>query len=191
MMAKKPADRYQSMDEVAEALRNWITDYGQGSQSGTSLGGSSLSGRLGGGTPPLSRRLTQAAPLAPKRDSSVLPRAVAEAPTASNPSLRDTIADSQSRTPAIARRSSESVSDLKLPATKGLRKAKPLEAKTAGESGPLTGGVAASQGMRRSGEVKAMPRRKKNEPSKWVWIGIGAGLLVGIALLVVLILMQR
>lgn len=55
MMAKKPPDRYQSMAEVAEALRCWLVDYGQGSHGG----GSSGSGRQGGSTPPIAKRFTQ------------------------------------------------------------------------------------------------------------------------------------
>ena len=41
MMAKRPADRYQSMAEVADALRRWLADNRQSSQGG----GSGIGGR--------------------------------------------------------------------------------------------------------------------------------------------------
>ena len=71
MMAKKPADRYQSMQDVAHALKQWLADRGLGSSgSGLGSGGGdfSSSGRLRGGAPPIARRLTQAvAPCEPAR----------------------------------------------------------------------------------------------------------------------------
>ena len=46
MMAKKPADRYQTMDEVAHVLRRWLADRGlgpDGSGLGSGTGGSGSS----------------------------------------------------------------------------------------------------------------------------------------------------
>ena len=50
MMAKKPADRYQSMNDVAQALRRWLADRGLGSSAARSPRSDlSGSGRLAGG----------------------------------------------------------------------------------------------------------------------------------------------
>ncbi len=112
MMAKRAADRYQSMAEVAEALGRWQSDHEQGSK-----GGSSSSRRLGIGTPPgAAARGSQrpsssgadsslrrgAPPASGRRDSGVLPRAVAEAPSLAT---GDTLTGSaQSPTPSFIRR---------------------------------------------------------------------------------------
>ncbi len=214
MMAKKPADRYQSMNDVAQALRRWLTDHELGSAgSGLgSAGGSDLSGsgRLGSGTPPIGRRLTQTGAPSKRRDSGELPRAVAVAP-ATGPALTDTVSNYDrstrpSPTPSIGRRKSDSggISDSELHG-KPLPKATPLDASVPspggnddlavsledvlGSSAPATGGTSAC-GSRQSGEFRALPRRKpKNAPSKWVWIGIGAAMVVGLILLIIVILM--
>lgn len=56
MMAKKPADRYQTAGEVADALTQWLADHGYGSGSGKLNGGSgSSSGRLAAVAAPGSR----------------------------------------------------------------------------------------------------------------------------------------
>ncbi len=189
MMAKKPADRYPSMDEVAQALRRWLADRGLGSGSGLgSSGGSGLSGssRLGG-SPHIARRLTQAGVASKRRDSSELPRAVAEAP-AGRAALYDTVSDyDSSATPTITRRKSDSagLSDPHL-REKLLPKATPLDAPAAAGGAPGTSGRVSKQ----SGEHRVVARRKaKNVPSNWVWIGIGAAMLVGLALLIIVILM--
>jgi serine/threonine protein kinase len=202
MMAKKPADRYQSMNDVAHALQRWLTDRGLGS---TGSGGLSGSGRLLGGTPPIARRLTQAGAPSNRRDASELPRAVAEAPVAGS-AMTDTVC---STAPTQARRTSDSggISDLNL-REKLLPKARPLEdslppSETNDESSvsledvlgsdvPAARGVAghplAGGGARQSGEVRTLPRRKlKNVPSKWVWIGIGTVMFVGMILMIIVI----
>jgi serine/threonine protein kinase len=48
MMAKKPAERYQTAEEVSDAMSQWLVDHGYGSASGTRLngGGGGSSGRL-------------------------------------------------------------------------------------------------------------------------------------------------
>ena len=45
---------------------------------------------------------------------------------------------------------------------------------------------------RQSGESRIVPRRMlKHVPSKWVWVGIGAVMLAGLALLVIDLLLHR
>ena len=194
LMAKKPADRYPSMTEVAEVLRCWLTDNSQGSQSGSSPGG---------GTPPIARRLPDSGPSSMRRNSGELPRAVAAAPSA----LGDTLDDAgNSSTPSITRGPSaqrvaggSGVSSSKvLPG--GLRKATPLGAapSSARDDTPISlddvlGGAAASSasGIRRSGETSLLVRRpKKAAPSKWAWLGIGAAMLVGFILVILEIVFQ-
>jgi eukaryotic-like serine/threonine-protein kinase len=189
MMAKKAADRYQSMDEVANVLGCWLQDNGQGSQSG-----GSRVGRLGGGTPPIAKRLSQSGSYSKRRDSGELPRAVAEAP----PALSDPLAD-DARLPAplLARRASESgLSDPKL---RALPKATPLDAASASgrhETPISLDDVLGSRAKRTggpqpSGEMKVIARRqRKIVPSKWIWIGIGAAMFLGAVLLAVVIVLQ-
>ena len=211
MMAKKPADRYQTMDDVAQALQRWLSDRGLGS-GGSGLSGS---GRLGGGTPPIARRLTQAGTPSKRRDSGELPRAVAEPPVA-EPDLTNTVANSDRwTTPSSAlsdargKSDSGGLSDPKLH-EKVLPKATPLDTfvppsrtnddlavsleDVLGRDVPAVRGTPghplAGGGPRQSGEVRTVSRRKlKNVPSKWVWIGIGAAMLVGLILLIIVILM--
>lgn len=220
MMAKKPADRYPSMDDVAQALRRWLAERGSGSAGGSGLSGS---GRLAGGTPPIAKRLTQAGtPVgtqAKRRDSGELPRAVADAPLAA-PALTDTVANyDRSTTPSAAlsdaRRKSNSggLSDPDL-GKKLLPKATPLgvsvplsgasdepagslEDILGGDALPAPAAPAAAaaagtpgRGARQSAEHRIVARRRpKNVASKWVWIGIGAAMLVGLVLLIVVALM--
>ena len=198
MMAKKPADRYPSMTEVAEVLRCWLADNSQGSQSGSSLGG-----KVGGGAPPIARKLPESGSSAKRRSSGELPRAVAVAPA----TLDDTLAGAgNSATPSITRgppaqrvAGDSGVSGSRIPPS-GLRKATPLEAapSSARDDTPISlddvlGSAAASSvsGIRRSGENSLLARRsKKAAPSKWVWLGIGAAMLVGFILVILEIIMQ-
>ncbi len=186
MMAKNPADRFQSMNDVAQTLRRWLADQGLGSSSGSI-------GRLTGGV--ATPRVTQAGPLSKRRDSGELPRAVAVAAVAGQVST-DTLANRDSST-TVGRNGNGGVSDLG--SRKRLPKATPL-----GASAPpstdnklavslvdvLGGNAAATRSPRQSGELKTIPRRKsKNVPSKWVWIGIGA--VTVLATLILLFLFLR
>ncbi len=146
MMAKKPADRYQSMTEVAEVLRCWLADNSQGSQVGVSPGG-----KTGGVAPPIARR------------------------------------------PGDSGASSSKI------APSGLRKATPLEpARAPAHETPISlddvlGSAAASSasGIRRPGENSRLARRsKKAAPSKWVWIGIGAAMLVVLFVVILEFILQ-
>ena len=193
MMAKKAADRYQSMNDVAEALRRWLADRG--------LGGSGISnsGRVTGATPPVAQRLAQAAAPSKGSDSSGLRRAVAVAPLTGS-ALTETVSDFEpSITPSIARKSdSRGLSDPNLP--KLLPKATPLDASAgpskASDDPPVSledvigSDALAKLSPRQSGEFRVLPKRKpKTVPSNWVWIGIGAVMLVGLILLIAVILM--
>jgi eukaryotic-like serine/threonine-protein kinase len=204
MMAKKPADRYPSMNDVARVLRRWLTDRGYGPADGnpSSSGGFDLSGsgRLNESATPIARRLTQAVTMPKRREAGELPRAVAEATEAS---LTDTLAGSdRSTTPLIARRKpeNEGLSDSKM-REKILPKAKPLDGAGSisklGKELPVSlegvlGNDALAQHITgRSGEISIVGRRKpKKAPSKWVWIGIGAAALVGVVLMIVAILIS-
>ena len=187
MMAKKADDRYQSMEEVSEALRRWLGDR---KLSGSGL---SKSGRLTAGTPPFAQRLTQAGTPARGSDLSGLRRAIAAAPPAGS-ALTDTVASyDPSTTPSIVRRNSDSrgPSDSKL--QKALPKATPLGA--SGGDPPVSledviGSDALSKlSPRQSSEIRSLPKRKpKTVPSNWIWIGIAAATLIGLIVLVVVIL---
>jgi hypothetical protein len=196
MMAKKPADRYQTMDEVAQVLRRWLVDRGYGSAGGSpgASGGFDLSGsgRLSGGHP-IARRLTQAVMPVRRREAGELPRAVAEASAA----LTDTMAGGdRSTTPSIVRRNArgDGLSDSKM-REKVLPKAKPLDAagpssKPSDESVSLEdvlgNDALAMRGPGRSGEVRTISKRKPKEtPSKWVWISIGVAMVAGVILLII------
>jgi hypothetical protein len=99
-------------------------------------------------------------------------------------------------TPSIMRRGGDSG----LSSNKGLRKATPLgaEPSSAHHDTPISldhvlGSAAASSvsSIRRSGEISSPARRsKKAPPSKWVWIGIGAAMLVGLILVILEIIVQ-
>ena len=160
MMAKKPADRYQTMDEVAHVLRRWLADRGLGPDgsglgSGTgglgSSAGSSLSSASRSGGHAIAQRLTQVGSPSKRRalsDSTgvVLPRAVAVAPMAgpADPGYRvpadsPTVSDNDhatESTPSIARRRADigALSDPNL-REKLLPKATPLDPADARECG--------------------------------------------------------
>ena len=199
MMAKKPADRYQSMNDVSQALQRWIAVYGTGSAGGSSLSGS---GRLAGATPPVARRLTHTGAPAKRGDSGDLPRAIAELPVA-EPALADTLSNhDHSITPSIARRKSDSGghSDPKL-REKLLPKATPLDAPASPSRSNddsifledvLGNDALAGRSPRQSGEARVLSKHKaKQVPSNWVWVGIGAALLAGLILLILQLLLHR
>jgi serine/threonine protein kinase len=196
MMAKKPADRYQSMSDVAQALRRWLADRGLGSAGGSDPSGS---GRVSGKTPPIAQRPAQSGAPSNRGDSSELPRAVAEAAVA-EPALTDTVSDyDHPATPAIARRKSDSggLSDPKL-REKLLPKATPLDAsvppaRTGNESAVFLEGVLGNDALAvhspwQSGEARAIPKHKpKTNPSRWVWFSIAVAMIVGLILFIILI----
>ncbi len=141
MMAKKPANRYQSAQEVAEALGQWLTDHGYSTGSG--IGGTGSSGRLTAATarpvtmvkelesPSKARTLSKAVPLrAAGSGGGSRPRS---APPVTPVAHEDTIAARQVHTVKgsdVARTPSPiaSPSDSKSGGKRGLQVAKPLEA---------------------------------------------------------------
>ena len=194
MMAKKAADRYQSMSEVAEALRRWLADRG--------LGGSGLSnsGRPAGATPPVAQRLTQAGtPVKAQRFERIAPGRRRSAPGRVRIDGHRFRLRALRRTPSIARRKSDNRGPSDSNLQRLLPKATPLDASAgpspASDDPPVSledvigSDALAKLSPRQSGEFRALPRRKpKTVPSKWVWIGIGAAMLVGLVLLIVVIL---
>jgi len=199
MMAKRPDDRYSSMDDVAQALQRWIADHGSGPNSfgpGSSSSRLGSSSRMTGKTPRVAQRLSQSGAQS-KRDLSELRRAVAEAPAAGM-ELNDTVADFDrlaTPPPSTVRRNSDSggLTDPRL-REKLLPKAMPLAAASSSQTDDeppvsledvLGSDALSARSPRKSGEFKSIPNRKlKQVPSKWVWIGIGAGMLVGLILLI-------
>jgi len=207
MMAKRPQDRYPSMDDVAQALQQWIADHGSGSISGGpgSSGGNNLAGssRLTGKTPRVAQRLPQTGGSS-QRSLSELRRAVAAAPAADVESA-DTVADLDrvpTPPPSTLRRTSDSggLTDPRL-REKLLPKATPLasvgRSETKDEPSVSLEDVLGSDALvshisRQSGEFKAIPKRRlKKVPSKWVWVGIGAAMLVGLILLILESFLRR
>jgi serine/threonine-protein kinase len=189
MMAKKPADRYASMAEVADVLRRWLADNKPGSKAGSS--------GIGRGTPPIAQRLPDSGSAIKRRNPGELPRAVAVSPSASGDTMTDA---GNSATPSITRRGADSSVSSSNVLPGGLRKATPLAPapSPARHDTPISlddvlGSAAASSvsAIRRSGEISSPSRRhKKAAPSKWVWLGIGAAMLVFLILVILEIIVQ-
>jgi len=207
MMAKRPADRYQSASEVAAALAEWLAAHGHLPQGASPGGGPGSSGRLmvaarasAAGAAASPRQPTQDPVPAHRRESPGVPQQL-DSPTQDRPAVGDTI-DGLNRatvkgappqTPQPARNAAAG-SGVKLRG-KVLPVAKPLD-EDFGRSYPdpleeLLGLGAYrspspakdSQPGRPTQEPRSpshRPRRKA--PPAWVWILIGAGLLVGVIL---------
>jgi serine/threonine-protein kinase len=99
MMAKRPADRYQSASEVAEALAGWLADHGHAPPGSGINGGPGSSGRLmaaaraaAAGTAGGPRRPTQDGGPARRRDSPSAPHQF-QPPAQHHTALSDTIYD--------------------------------------------------------------------------------------------------
>ena len=122
MAGKKPADRYQSMSEVARGIASLERDRGIGS-SGSGPGSSVRSELSGSGAFGRNAAAPQAVATTKRRDSGELPRAVIESPVA-GPAMSDTVSDydrSAVPTPSITRRSNAKRRALRFqPPRKGL-----------------------------------------------------------------------
>jgi eukaryotic-like serine/threonine-protein kinase len=200
MMAKKPADRYQSMSDVSQAVRQWLIDCGGGSHSGSDL---SKSGRWTRLSPPVAQRLSDLGTAGKGNSTGQSSQAIADALSAER-ALTDTIQNydrSTAPTPPIIRTKQDSgvIADSRIGARQ-LRKATPLDDSVLPSSidnepvsleGVLGNEPMAARRLYQSGEIRTISRRKsRNIPSKWVWIGIGAATLLGLVLLLIVISMS-
>jgi hypothetical protein len=142
MMAKKPDERYQSADEVAKVLAQWLV--AQGQRGNSAGGGDSSSGALAGATVsqqvapvgdmPPARRLPKNTSL-PPRGSGRLPRPAGMPPLPSQPpSASDTASNLNRATvqmTAASQRAGNGPSGSRPPARRSLPKARRLEPRPA------------------------------------------------------------
>jgi serine/threonine-protein kinase len=196
MMAKKADQRYQSASEVAQALTGWLTAHGHLTGSGS---GSGLA--IAARTPPVRRGLPTA-----RRDAAAHGSApAAPAKAGRDAALTDTVADTQPTKgpPPIPKQArAEAISDSqigrKIRESKTLPMAKPLDS----GSGPASEFVFAFDDLLAAksprphpsvteAEIAAYRDRHENPVPKWMWVAIGTGMLVVLAVLVTLIIMSR
>ena len=196
MMAKKPAQRYASMAEVAAALADWLHAHGHsvdggsgshGGSSGSSAGGSSA--RLVAGAPGRSAAQSpQAAPLHARRGTP--PRRVPG-------SLQDTLrnvgpTNASPRKPRIRSKKVASSSDLNLlgaisePASQPAAPLGAFEIQT--DDDPLVARIRGRATLSRA-DIEAYPSRRNRQPL-WLWASLGLGLLFVVVLVVMLLVGQ-
>jgi serine/threonine-protein kinase len=168
MMAKKPADRYQSAEDVSDAMAQWLVDHGYGSASGTDLNGSG-----GGGS---SGRLAAVAGSRSRRPGdSGTARRTAPGTSADYGTVRSP-GDGSGR-----RRAAGSSS------AKRLLKAKPLEQEQAADF--FAELQQASLGnLRAAVAPRATVHREQGVPLM-IWLGIGGVALLTILLMIVYMLL--
>ena len=194
MMAKKPDRRYQTAAAVAEALGDWLAAHGQAGFSGS-----------GSGAPAGSSGAVRRAPPTARRDSSVkvaTPAAVAKSSRDTATTDTDTMANMKTvkGPPPVPKRTratglSDSKIGHKIRDNKALPVAKPLETSPTSEFVIPMGALMASSRPRPTVEnseerMAAYRSRHKRPVPKWMWIGIGVGLLVGVILMGLLIWMS-
>ena len=206
MMAKKPEERFQTAQKVAEALANWLTAHGHAVDSG--IGSGSSSGRLvaaasgqakaarRAGSPPPRQGAKRAR--SSRRDSGEVKRPQGMPPLPGrSESARDTASGLNGPTvkgpgPAPARGFAGQHSDSNVSGKKELKVARPLEeSSTSGfaiqaEPSPALARLRARNPLSRE-EIEAYRKRRKGTPI-WLWATIGAGALVVIILLIILAL---
>jgi serine/threonine protein kinase len=195
MMAKKPAERYQSAAEVARVLGNWLVErgYSVGSEGSSvkiaqAIGAARSAGS--GLTPPL--RPNRGVP--PRRDSGEILRPERPAPKGRDPSLVDT-ADLDGRTvkgPAAERGARTGPDDSKVGGKKKLLIARPLDDKPAPDFVPPSDDIPLLSRLRSQKpltpeDIEAYQQRRKGPPLG-LWIGIGVGALVALLLLIIVLL---
>jgi len=209
MMAKKPSARYQSAQEVADALADWLRAHGHSFDSGVSSGGSS--GRMpalaggrpkgsgGRGSDPSSgRRLAsgvRAALLVATADSGVIGAMQQTAESAPGAASGGPAAKSGA-SPTGRQRKGDS--DRQLASKSGLTVAKPLETSTqsADPLAELFGEIASSSAVpatslrpSSSGETPAYRGRRKGTPP-WLWFAIAGGCVLALLLVFLAILLS-
>lgn len=186
MMAKKPAARYQTADEVAAAMTGWLAAHGRSSDS--SGGGSSIrlaplnaaartvgEGSSGLRTRPGSGSGSRAGSSRGRPLKSV-------SPTDTNPGME--AATRKGSGDSAARRGQKSNPNLAkpLPVAKSLSESPDAldfldRVESAGASSPASGGARRVR----------VPRRQKGIPL-WLWAAIGAGALLAMVLFVIAIM---
>ncbi len=192
MMAKKTANRYQTMQEVARALAAWLRAHGH-------LTGSSGSGS--GASDSVAPRLRRAAPLgggdlSAKTASRVKP---AETAATSDTAISDTARQTKKAPPPTPSRAQAAMHDeiaREIRESKALPKAKALEAGPPSEFAiPIDDWLDASRApapAREETEEKmaAYRTRHKTPVPAWAWIAVGVGMLLGVVILATLIAMS-
>jgi serine/threonine protein kinase len=210
MMAKKPSARYQSAQEVADVMADWLRAHGHSFDSGVSSGGSS--GRLpaiGGGRSKgapgagsdssAGQRLAsgvRAALLVATADSGVIGAAQADAASAPGAAAASGgPAAGGGSSPAVPQRKGDS--DRQLASRSALRTAKPLgsPAQSADPLAELFGEIASAPAtpaapLRPSsgGETPAYRARHKGTPP-WIWAAIAGGCVLTLLLIILAILL--
>jgi len=199
MMGKKKEDRYQTADEVAVALADWLASIGRpvgdGSDSSSQAVvidvGEEATRRSGGSS--VRRRLKIGSDRGRRRDSGE-PRPPRDAPDSAekDPAIRDTVSNFEhqtvkSRTELPREKSPGEVSDSS-PPKKDLLVAQPLDQPKPfvvqpGEN-PYLDRLKARSRMTDE-EREAYNQRRKEEVPPWIWAVIGGGLLLALVLLIV------
>jgi serine/threonine-protein kinase len=206
MMAKKPAARYQTAREVADALAEWLKSHGPSGDSAAGSGGSS--GRLAG--------VAAAArePGAPEQEQAPVARRVVTRPTGpqraaprpssgSSPSVKATSAETQAdfQPPGVRpggdepKPAARGGSDPKLAPKPALPVAHRLE-----EPDPLADVLAEAQASRApqvepapalSDEEMAQYRRRRQKVPLWLWLAVAGGTALAVLVLVLALLLSK
>jgi serine/threonine-protein kinase len=211
MMAKKPAARYQSAQEVADVLADWLRAHGHSFDSTVSSGGSSgripavAGGRSKGtggarGEPSSGRQLSsgvRAALLVATADSGVIGAAKKAAESAPGTAPTNGSPATKSGTsPAVRPRKADS--DRQLASKSGLPMARSLESPAAsadplaelfGEIASSAAAPAAPLHPSSSGETTAYRGRHKGTPP-WIWFAVAGGCVLALLLVFLAILLS-
>jgi serine/threonine-protein kinase len=186
MMAKKPADRYQTADEVSEVLAQWLADHGHPSDSAKGTGSSS--GRLASAAAPGGRASgrSDGSPKGSGRNK----RAQGARPARSDPAA-ETGSSAERGTlkgqPGAEDSSAKRKSNPKPPGGKKLLVARSLEETSAEdflaelEETPLVK-------LRVAANARPASHRDQGVPL-WVWAAIGGVALLTILLTILLVML--
>jgi len=204
MMAKKPADRYQTAGEVADALGDWLASVGHAPGDGGSSGsrrvvlavGEQAAERDAGSG--ILRGPARGSDAGRRRDSDEVRRPQGMPPLPKKPqAMRDTVAGFGQPTVKVPngfpdRGFSSGKSDPKLPkpAKKELLVAQPLEESTPTPfvidpaDDPFVARLKA-RNPKTEEEIHAYRARRKDDVPVWIWLVIGGGLLLALVLLII------